>query len=41
MNDKLKIKTLDQDSVGGGMNLKPSKSRVDLPHVYSKTAKRL
>lgn len=39
VNDKLKVRTLDQDTVGGGMTLKSSKSRVDLPNV--KTAKRL
>lgn len=41
MNDKLRVKNLEQDTVGGGMTLRPSKSKVDLPNVYSKTAKKI
>lgn len=32
---QLKSKNLDQETVGGGMTLRPSKSKVDLPHVKS------
>jgi hypothetical protein len=41
VNDKLRVKNLEQDTVGGGMTLRPSKSKVDLPNVYSKTAKKI
>ena len=33
---QLKSKTLEQDIVGGGMTLRPSKSKYDLPNVYNK-----
>jgi hypothetical protein len=41
-NAQLKSKMLDQDTVGGGMNFKaPSKGKLDLPTVLSKSSKKL
>lgn len=34
VTSQMKSKPLDQDSVGGGMTLKPSKSKFDLPNVH-------
>jgi hypothetical protein len=40
VNSQLKTKTLEQDTVGGGMVLKPSKSKLDLPKVFNNSVKR-
>lgn len=38
---QLKAKTLEQDIVGGGMTLRPSKSKYDLPNVYKQGLKKM
>ena len=34
-SNQFKPKAMEQDITGGGMTLRPSKSKVDLPHVKS------
>ena len=36
---QLKTKPLEQESVGGGMTLRPSKSKVDLPNLHRMSKK--
>ncbi len=40
VNSQLKSKALEQDNLGGGMLLRPNKSKVDLPNVF-KSAKKI
>lgn len=41
VNSQLKTKTLQQDTVGGGMVLKSAKSKLDLPKVMSTNIKKI
>lgn len=41
ISNQLKSKTLEQDTVGGGMVLKSAKSKLDLPKVFSSNLKKL